>query len=277
MPIVTLSRGFPAGCHAVAEAVASSLGCPCIGREILVDAAAKLGVSADLLGSRIEQTPNLWSRLTQQRHGYIIAVQAALAEHALTGNLVYDSYAGHLLLQDLPCVLRIRVVAPLEMRIREAMQGETLTRFEAEASVRRYDEVRGRWTKTIYGVDWSDPSLYDAVLNLEQLSVDEASDCVVRMARHPRYALGEDSRRSLQDFVLVTRTRLALERSPATRGLAMDVTARNGGVIVEVVAPEDSMPRALQEVFRREVMSVLDGVEGVQQAELIIDPRGLLP
>jgi cytidylate kinase len=277
MPIVTLSRGFPAGCHAVAEAVAASLGCPCTGREILVEAAAKLGVSADLLGSRIEQTPNLWSRLTAQRHGYIVAVQAALAEHALSGDLVYDSYAGHLLLQDLPCVLRVRIVAPLETRIREAMQSENLTRHVAEASVSRYDEVRGRWTKTLYGVDWSDPSLYDLVLNLEQLSADEASDCIVRIARHPRFAIGEDFRGRLQDFVLVTRTRLAIERSPKTRGLAMEVTARNGEVVVSVVASEASMPGALPEVFRREVMSVLAAVEGVERVELNIEPRGLFP
>jgi cytidylate kinase len=272
MPIVTLSRGFPAGCHEVAEAVAASLGCACIGREILVEAATKLGVSVDLLGSRIEQTPNLWSRLTLQRHGYIVAVQAALAERALAGDLVYDSYAGHLLLQDLPCVLRVRIVAPLEARVREAMQSERLARQEAEASVRRYDELRGRWTKTIYGVDWADPTLYDLVLNLEQLSVAEAADCVVRMARQPRFASGEDLRPTLRDFALVTRTRLALERSPATRGLAMDVAARNGELRVAAAAPEASMPGALTEVFRREVMTVLESVDGVRQVELSIEP-----
>ncbi len=277
MAIVTLSRGFPAGCHAVAQAAAASLRYPSVGREILVEAAAKLGVSADLLGSRIDQAPNLWSRLTAQRHGYVTAIQAALAEHALAGDLVYDSYAGHLLLQDLPFVLRVRIVAPLEMRIREAMEAEKLTRDQAEASVRRYDEVRGRWTKTIYGVDWSDASLYDAVLNLEQLSVDEAADCIVRMARHPRFAIGEESRRRLQDFALVTRTRLALERSPATRGLAMDVTARCGVVVARVGALDASMTGPLLEVFRGEVMSVLTAVEGVQRAELHVEPRVPFP
>ncbi len=273
MPIVTLSRGFPAGCQAVAEAVAASLGCPCIGREILVEAAAKLGVPADILSSKIGHVPGLWDRLTVERQRYIIAVQAALAEHAVVGDLVYHSYAGHLLLKDLPCVLRVRIVAPMETRIQEAMRSENLSRHLAEASVRQYDEVRGRWTKAIYGLDWSDPALYDLVLNLEQLSVEEAADCVVRAARHPRFAITDDLRRRLQDFLLDTRVRLAFEKSPATHGLPVEVTARDGRVVVSVTALEPSMPDALHEVFRGEVMSVLKVVEGVRQVEVKIEPQ----
>jgi cytidylate kinase len=277
MPIITISRAFPAGCQAVAEAVAASLGCPCIGREILLEAATKLGVSEDLLSKKIEDTPRLWERLTRQRHDYIIALQAALAEHVVSGDLVYHSYAGHLLLKELPCVLRVRVVAPLETRIREAMQSESLSRDLAEASVRRYDEVRGRWTKMIYGVDWSDPLLYHIVLNLEQLSVDVASACIVRMAQNPRFAISADLRTKLHDFLLVTRVRLALASSPATRGLALEVTARGGRVGVSGVTAEASMPGAIPKVLRTEVVSVIKAVEGVREVELNIEPGGALP
>ncbi len=277
MPIVMVSRGFPAGCQAVAEAVAASLGCPCIGREILVEAATKLGVSEDLVSGKIEHVPGLWDRLTADRQKYITAVQAALAEHVVNGDLVYHSYAGHLLLKDLPCVLRIRIVAPMETRIREAMRSENLSRHLAEVSVRRYDEVRGRWTKTIYGVDWSDPSFYDLVLNLERLSVAEATECIVGMAQQRRFAITEDLRKKLRDFLLVTRVRLALERSPASHGLTMDVTAQDGGVIVNIAALEASMPGALPEVFGGEVMAVIKAVEGVREVELNIEPRGVFP
>ncbi len=269
MPIITISRGFPAGCQAVAETVAASLGCPCIGREILVEAAAKLGVSQDLLSKRIEDSPSLWERLIRQRHDYIIALQAALAEHVASGDLVYHSYAGHLLLKELPCVLRVRIVAPLEVRIREAMQSENLTRELAELSIRRYDEVRGRWTRTIYGVDWADPTLYGIVLSLEHLSVAEASECIVRLARHPRFAITEELRKKLLDFRLATRVRLALANSPPTRDLALEVTARDGAVVVSGVPLEPSMPGSLPDVLRREVTTVIRSVEGVREVNLV--------
>ncbi|MGE5346138.1 MAG: cytidylate kinase family protein [Acidithiobacillales bacterium] len=277
MPIITLSRGFPAGCQAVAEAVAATLGCPCLGREILVEAATKLGVSEDLLSKRIEDTPSLWERLIRQRHDYVIALQAALAEHVASGDLVYHSYAGHLLLKELPCVLRVRIVAPLETRILEAMQRENLTRELAELSVRRYDEVRGRWTRTIYGVDWADPTLYGIVMSLENLSVAEASDCIVRLARHPRFAITEDFRKKLLDFRLVTRVRLALANSPATRDLALEVQARDGVVVVSGVPLEPSMPGTLPDLLRREVTSVVRSVEGVREVKLTTQPQAVFP
>ncbi len=269
MPIVTMSRGFPAGCQAVAQAVAASLGCPCVGREILLQAAAKLGVSGELLARKIEDSPGLWERLIRQRHDYIIALQAALAEHVASGDLVYHSYAGHLLLKELPCVLRVRIVAPMEIRVREAMQSENLTRELAELSVRRYDEVRGRWTRTIYGVDWSDPTLYGMVLSLEHLSVAEAAECVVRLARHPRFAMTEELRKKLLDFRLVTRVRLALASRPATRDLALEVTGRDGVVVVSGVPLEPSMPGSLPDLLRGEVMSVVRSVEGVREVDLV--------
>jgi cytidylate kinase len=277
MPIVTISRGFPAGCQAVAESVAGSLGCPSIGREILVEAATKLGVSVDLLSRKIEHLPSVWDRLTLERRDYIVGLQAALAEHVMSGNLVYHSYAGHILLKDLPCVLRVRIVAPLETRIREAMESEGLSRHLAEASVRRYDEDLARWTRTIYEVDWSDPSLYDIVLNLGQLSVDEASDCVLRLARQPRFAITGDRRTSLQDFLLATKVRLALASSPATQGLALEVTARGGRINVGRLTLEVSMPGALPEHFRAEVISVIKAVEGVREVELNVEPGGIFP
>jgi cytidylate kinase len=277
MPIITLSRGFPAGCQAVAETVAATLGCPCLGREILVEAATKLRVSEDLLSKKIENTPSLWERLIRQRHDYIIGLQAALAEHVASGDLVYHSYAGHLLLKELPCVLRVRIVAPLEARIRDAMQSENLTREQAELSVRRYDEVRGRWTRTIYGVDWADPTLYGIVLSLEHLSVAEASDCIVRLARHPRFAITEDLRKQLLDFLLVTRVRLALASSSATGDLALEIEARDGAVIVSGVPLEPSKPGTLPDLLRREVMSVVRGVEGVREVKLMTDPEAVVP
>lgn len=275
MPIVMISRGFPAGCQAVAETVAASLACPCIGREILLEAATKLGVSVDLLSRKIEQTPSVWDRLTLERRDYIVGLQAALAEHVVAGNLVYHSYAGHILLKELAGVLRVRVVAPLEARIREAMESESLSRHLAEAAVKRYDEERARWTRTIYGVDWSEPSLYDIVLNLDQLSVDEASDCVLRLARQPRFSMTGDRRTMLQDFLLATRVRLALAASPATRGLALEVTARGGRIEVGRVAFEVSMPKTLPEHFRAEVTSVVRAVEGVREVQVATEPNAV--
>lgn len=256
------------GGQAVAEAVAAGLGCPCIGREILIGAAVKLGVDPELLGTQLDRVPSLWDRATAERRGYVVGLRAALAEHVAKGDLVYHSYAGHLLLRDVPAVLRVRVIAPLEARVREVMRAEGLDSEAAEALVRRNDEARARWTRIMYGVDWTDPAQYDLVISLEQLDVAEACACVLEAARRPRFAIGDAAREQHQDFALASAVELALERNPATRGLSMEVTARRGRVTIAGIAPEAAMPAGLTEVFRRELSAVVRAVEGVRDIEL---------
>ncbi len=268
MPIVTIARGSMSGGRAVAEAVAGSLGYPCIGREILTDAAVNLGVSPELLGTTLDRVPGIWDRVTAVRRGYLVALQAALSEHVAKGDLVYHSYAGHLLLRGVPAVLRVRIIAPLEARIREAMEEEGLDSDAAEARVRRNDEARTRWTRIMYGVDWADPALYDMVLNLEQLSVGDVCASILDVVRQPKFAATPQTREQHQDFALACRVKLALEHNPASRGLPLEVSAKRGVVTVAGVAPEAVMPAGMRDLFRGELASVVAAVEGVRAVQL---------
>jgi len=110
MAIITISRGSMSGGEALAECLHQRLGYPVLGREVLVEAAAKLGVPEETLTQKFEKSPGLWSRLTESRRLYLVAIQAAIAEHAASGNLIYHGRAGHMLLHGVPNVLRVRNV-----------------------------------------------------------------------------------------------------------------------------------------------------------------------
>ena len=83
LPAEQAEQQHERGGQAVAEGVAAALGCPCVGREILVEAAVELGVSPELLGTRIERVPRVWDRLATERRAYVVALQAALAERVI--------------------------------------------------------------------------------------------------------------------------------------------------------------------------------------------------
>ena len=51
------------------------LGSPCVGREIVVEAAAKVGVPEKILAERLERGPGVWDRLTLPRRMYVATVQ----------------------------------------------------------------------------------------------------------------------------------------------------------------------------------------------------------
>ena len=99
MAIITVSRGSMSGGVEFAECLAQRLHYRCLSREVLVQAAEKIGVPEEMLLAKFEKSANLWERLTANRRLYLVAVQAALADACVPGDLVYHGHAGHLLLK----------------------------------------------------------------------------------------------------------------------------------------------------------------------------------
>ncbi len=276
MPIITISRGTMSGGTALADCLAESLGIPCVGREPTEeDAAAKIGVSAEVLSRKLQQSPGLWERLTADRRRFVVAAQAAVAEHAASGDLVYHGLAGQLLLRGAPAVLRVRLVAPLEMRARAVMDQHGLSRERAEEYIRHVDEDRSTWMRTIYGAEVNDPIHYDLILNLAQMSLETACTVVADTARRPEFVITDEARAALQDFVLACRVKLALAMDAATRMLDLEVTARDGEVMVRGRAPETPMLTHKSERFSQEVSEVAGAVDGVRHVELDLARFGL--
>lgn len=272
MPIITVSRGSMSGGKALAECVASAFGAPCIGREILVEAAAQVGVSEDVLREKLELTPGLWNRVTAERRMYVVAVQAALAEHATSANLVYHGYVGHMLLRTLPAVLRVRLIAPLEMRIAMVMEQRGLTRDAAEQYIRQVDDGRLRWVRAMYDVDPRDPELYDLVLSLERMSIPSACAVVVAAANRAEFAVGDEMRAKLADFALTCRVRVAFATHPATKSLDLAIEAREGVVRISGRVPDPTWVTHTSTRWEHELRQVVDTVVGVKDVVLKIEP-----
>lgn len=272
MPIITISRGSMSGGKELAECISGVLRLPCVGREILVDAAAKLGVPEQVLAKKMEKGPGLWDRLTLERRIYAVAVQAALAEHVATGNLVYHGLAGNMLLRGLPAILRLRLIAPLEVRIRTVMEREGLTRKAAEQYIADVDENRIRWTRFMYDVDIRDPQLYDMMINLDRMSIQTACGVVCEAAKKPEFEITGSVQTHLLDFSLACRVKVALATHPASRGLDLDVAANAGVLSISGEVPKPIMLAHVSSRWEQELTQIAMGVEGVQRVELSIRP-----
>jgi cytidylate kinase len=233
MAIITISRGSFAGGKAVAERLARRLDCPSLSREeVLAEAANTYGVSAAELSATLNDPPPVWQQVPGKRLAYVKCVTAVLLEHARKGALVYHGYVGHLLLSDLPQVLRVRVIADLEYRIQSAMRQANLGRDEAVAYIERMDRDRSRWARFLYGVEWEDPHQYDLLINLGRMSADSACEAIARLSQQPEFAPSPDHQRHLDDASLSCRVWAALAKNPATRSAGIQVAARDGSVVV---------------------------------------------
>jgi len=255
MCVITVSRGLFSGGVPLAKAVAQRLGYRCISSEVIVERAASRGVRQEELRAALERPPRVLDRFGsrrerfgQRRYVLLALLAEALAEEVCEGKVVYHGLAGHILLEGLPGLLRTRIVAPMEARIRTAQERLKISRNEAIARINKADSNRKAWTRFFNSVNWGHASLFDLVLNLEYISREEACGLVVAMARQRSFHLTELHRQAIQDVVLARRIRARLALDSQTSIANVGVAACMGRVVISCNAPATADVRRIQDL-----------------------------
>jgi len=271
MPIITISRGTLSGGEALANLLSGKTGYPVIGLEVVKEAATHYGVSESAISKQLNQGPRVIERLAgDKRRIYVIAVQSALAERALQGDFIYHGLAGHFLLHEIPNVLKIRLVAPLTYRVKSVMEKKGLAEQDAIKYIARVDEKRKQWTQFLYDVDWTDPMLYDVVINLGQVTLDTACGMIKYALDQPEFKDSPEKQKAIQDFALSTRVKARLALDERTRGVETAVEARDGKVFVRGrLFTTSALVATGMQSTKAYIHEVAKGIPGVK--ELTID------
>ena len=268
MPIITISRGSFSGGKMLAEGLAERLCYRCIDREEIIHKAAEWGVSQDDLRAAIEKPPSFLGQSQHTKYLYLAFIQAALTEEVRGGDAVYHGLAGHLLLGTGPHVLRTRIIAPMDFRIERVGERLGYGRKQAAAYIEKMDEDRRKWTQFLYGVDWRDASLYDLVLNLDQMSLEEACDVICAVARLNCFAATAATRQALEELARASRVKANLAMDPATADHQFVVSAAGGSVSVKGDIVNPALAKKIAEIARQ-----APGVTEVHLEELELATR----
>ena len=174
MDVITISRQLGSLGSEIGKRLANQLSYRLVWRELINQAALRAGApevalamidDLGLLG--INPTP-------EQLQAYLTAVEQVLAEHARQGRVVIIGRAGQVVLHDHPGVFHVRVVAPMDLRIRRVSRRNQVTPEAARAQIKASDRARQQYLRRAYQVDWEDHDLYDLVINTSRLDVDHA-------------------------------------------------------------------------------------------------------
>lgn len=233
MSIITISRGTMSGGRLIAEALAKELGYRCVDRDVIVEKAAASGTSHEELRNALEKPPTLLDRFQHKKYVYLAIIQAALADEVRTGKTVYQGNAGHLLLKGGGPVFCVRIIAPMEFRIAMAQQRLKMYREEAVSYIKKMDDDRRKWTQYLYGVDWTDPALYDLVINLEHIDVSDAASLVAHVIRRQTcYEFDAKCQEFMNDLAIASRVRANLALNSQTSHIEVETEAKEGRVSI---------------------------------------------
>jgi cytidylate kinase len=210
MSIITISRGSYSRGKEAAEKLAQALNYQCLSRDILLDASERYNMPEIKLVRAIHDAPSILERFTYSKEPYVAYIRAALLRQAQKDNLVYHGLAGHFLLKGIPHVLKVRIIADLEDRVKEEVKRENISAEEARQTLFKDDEERRKWSKNLYGIDTWDPSLYDLVININYITVDGAVNIIKYTLKDPRFQTTPEGQKLVDEMSLAARIEAAL-------------------------------------------------------------------
>jgi cytidylate kinase len=259
MAIITISRGSYSKGKEVAEKVAQRLGYECIAREVLLDASEHFNIPEIKLVRALHDAPSVLERFTYGKERYLTFLESTFLEHVQKDNVVYHGLAGHYFLKGIRQVLKVRILADMEDRVRWEMERENISSDEALYILKKDDHERRQWGIRLFGVDTWDPSLYDLVIHIHHIKVADAVDIICQTVGSEQFRTTDASQKALDDLVLAARVKSKLIMTcPSVR-----VAANNGNVFVDTQAGP-----SVAESLAEELRSLATQIPGVKEVRM---------
>ncbi len=254
MAIITISRGSYSRGKEVAEKLAEKLGYKCLSRDILLEASDGFNIPEIKLVRALHDPTSVLERFTQGKERFISYIYSSLLQHIKNDNVVYHGLAGHFLLTNIPHVLKVRIIADMDARVQEEMKRENISAEKALYILQKDDEERRKWGMQMYGKDTWDSRLYDIVLHIGKLTIDDAVDILAGIVQRPNYQSTPESLKIVRDLALSARIKVTLVSiAPKAQVISDD------GVVYLNRVDENITTKS-----REQIKNIIMGIEGVK-------------
>lgn len=261
MGIVTISRGSFSRGKEVAEKLAAKLGYECVSREILLEASEEFDIPEMRLTKALHDSPSIFNKFNQGKLRYMTYYKYALLKHIQNDNVVYHGLAGHYFLKDIPHVFKVRILANIEDRVKEVINRDGISENQAIDTIKKDDVERRKWGMQLYGIDTWDSRLYDMVINIHKLQVDDAVNILYQAANKPVFQTTEESKRKVNEITLEAKIySIMIDYS-----LVVEVRVRNKEAFLSNVG--DVLKN--DEVIRSRIENIVNEIEGIDKVTFL--------
>ncbi len=251
MAILAISREYGSGGREIGRRVAEKLGYQYVDKERLFLEMNEVGGRWGHLARELDEVcPTFWERHDWQYRGYVARMEALILVYAAADNTVIIGRGGTVLLKAVPHCLKVRLVAPLEVRLERVMVRESLSLEGAERLIARVDAERACFLKANYGIDWDLEQLYNLTLNTGNLTYDQVIDILLPgLADKDKLATPEAKAR-LRDMALAYRLKARVATDPRLLVPTLEVNLEDGTLVVSGIIHTPKEESLLREIAR---------------------------
>ena len=260
MPIITIfSGGFCQEGPVIDEVVARTEYRQITDDEIVAEASRRSAMTESKITRAFSSRTSVFNKFTLEKERSLAYIKLALADLITTDNALITCFSGQLIPAAVSHTLRVCLVAPQKYRIAVAAKQQGISKKEAAKLVQGREEDCSFWIESLLGnSDPWDPALYDIVIPVDKMSVQDAAAVIADYAGKDILRQTADSKQALEDFRLAAETEATLVQA----GHPVEVSAKNGAITL-TINKHVLMLNRLQE----ELKSIAEPLAGVKSVE----------
>jgi len=185
-PIITISREPGSGGSEIARRLSKALNMDLIGGQIIQHVADSAKMSRKVIESLDEKEVTFRDTLLKSLFGesrpwpadYLKHLTRVIGTIGAFGNVIIVGRGANFILPQ-EKTFKVRIIAPLELRIKYIMDDSGYTRAEAEQYVVKRENNGKAFIRKYYNVDVADPKYYDIIINTEKISIGQATESII--------------------------------------------------------------------------------------------------
>jgi YjbE family integral membrane protein len=246
--ILTISREFGSGGREIGQAAARELGYAYVDREaILADIKKDGGKWEEWARNLDEHCPTVWEKYDWSFRGFAALVQKHILEQAAKGGVVLMGRGGNFLLKDIPHAFRIRVQAPLDLRMERIVKRESVDTDTARWLCEKTDNERSCFLHTIYGKRWDDSAEYDQIFDAGTQTMEAIIADVVKSLREREGKATDEARRLLSLRAAAAKVKAGIATNSRFFIPTLDVSVEGAAIVLRGVTHSPKEHTAIEE------------------------------
>jgi cytidylate kinase len=192
MGVITVSKEAVTDSEKIASLLARRLGWQYVGKQLVARIAKELNISQNdvevfrrasqsgLMRFIDRYTCSVIQKVVDREYGclddrnYFETTKKLVEALYGAGNAIIVGWGGQCILRQRPFVLHVRLVKDPELKLQELMKTHGMESQSAREFIEREESDSRDYIKHYFKEDWSDPALYDTVIDMGKVSPENA-------------------------------------------------------------------------------------------------------
>ncbi|MCP3941718.1 MAG: cytidylate kinase-like family protein [Desulfobacteraceae bacterium] len=237
----------------IGKKIAQKLSFATLNEQFFNKIAARHRLEIKKISEAMNITPSILKLMPAKTwHYYLSCVELEVLEQLLEDRCVCWGLAAHLYVMVISHVLKVRLIGGYGS---VSQSGQfSMAPDKMEKHIAQQERNREKWSMAAFNRKEADPGLYDMVINLDQIQVDEVVDTLSMTMGYSRFTAMTYSKKKMADQLLGARVKNTLLKSLTD----IHVHVQDGTVVVTTSSMKREKSKKIETI--KEIAGRIEGI-----------------